>query len=86
MTGRPIARRLRFKLQGDALDYGAGDERSYNVVYRGITIGFVEREWQVSAKPDGEPTPGWGFRHDDGRHGSGATRAAAVIDAYEREQ
>lgn len=79
----PVARSLKFRAayvpEGG---YMTGDDRTYDVVHRGVTIGIVERAWLPSAVDGGEPVAGFGFRHNDGRGGEGRTRAAAVRAAW----
>lgn len=77
----PVARRLTFRLDGSG--YVAGDERAYEVVHRGLTIGLVERAWVPAATPGAEPLHGWWFVSNDGsRRGLGLTRAAAVLEGW----
>lgn len=80
----PARRALRFKLT-DVPDggYQVDDERAYDVVYRGRTIGTVERCWLLPGIPGDPPPAGWAFVSDDRRHsGEGRTRADAVMAAF----
>jgi len=78
----PVARKLSFNLIGSG--YVEGDERSYEVIHRGVTLGVVERSWLVAAKEGGEPPLGWAYRSADSKlSGEGPSRAAAVLAAYE---
>lgn len=69
----------RFKFRPVHQDYQPGDERSYYVSERGMTIGTVERTWEPSRHVDGEPVEGWSFETFDGiGRGTGLTRVQAI--------
>lgn len=79
----PSKRSLQFSLIGSPSDYVAGDDRAYDVLSRGLSIGIVEPGWRPNAIPEAEPVRCWDFRSCDGtKSGQGATRADAVLDAY----
>lgn len=80
-TIAPSARSLKFRLIGSPADFMAGDDRSYDVFYRGQHIGEVGNDY-VPTSIEGEPARGFSYAGIDGRTGMGRTRAAAVLDAY----
>lgn len=79
----PVARYLKFRLtyipEGGYIE---GDERTYDVIYRGCTIGTVGRCYLPSPVEGGLPLDGWAFADYGGRVGDGLTRAAAVLSAW----
>lgn len=81
---RPTAKSLRFELFGSPSDYVAGDDRSYEVLHRGIVIGSVEPTFLLAATPGEQGPRGWYFRHArTNAYGEGLTRAAAVLASWE---
>jgi hypothetical protein len=81
-------KRLKFRLIGSPADYYAGEQRAYDVVSDGVTIGVVQADWLPHPSIPGETVSGFSFTASDGsrRSGCGRTRKAAVEDAYVVEQ
>lgn len=77
----PSAKSLKFRLCGQPGDYSPGDDREYDVYARGEHLGVVGTDY-VPTSIEGEPTRGFSFRSNSGLNGMGATRAAAVLDAF----
>lgn len=83
MDAQQVSSSSKFKFVPAAVGYVAGDDRVYDVEYRGHRVGMVERGWLVAAHEGAEPVRGWNYRSNDGsRFGEGRTRKAAVLAAY----
>jgi len=78
----PSKRRIKFALIGESSDYVEGDERPYDVIVSGYTVGVVERGFEPHARIVGETVEVWHAGIDGVGHGTGRTRAEAVVNAY----